>query len=359
MKMNKASSKKLKSEETKSSFQSNNQSSFGGSMKTWNQVLFTLKMSYIIPSLDEEGEETYQKLISEKTWTSLRQYFRKNQKLFMNVPPPSSANTKENPHFRILTRKEIDTDDVLAGDDAILVEQIQYVGQYCKVSRDKEAIRVFSALYGNEHSDGACTEFGCGFLKKLFHFLLYQCNIKDEGENKREEEDHDQELVISLTFEIENIDLVSMRCITKKKWLEMKKFFLSKGKKTVVTAYKSCPPMEFYGKDYSGNDLLKCIHVIENKEKVDAFKVFHGTSFSSDEDIFDDILDKMDEDDAKKDEDDKKRCYALNDECGFTYGDEEDGQDDKEESLHNPDNNETKDQEDEDQADNDSSSDDD
>lgn len=102
------------------------------------------------------------------------------------------------------------------------------------------------------------------------------------------------EIILKLEFEMEEIDCVSYKCISQSYW---DKIFhiLTENDKINIQAYSNPSPIEIYGEAFSSKDLLNKIKIISDPKKVLAFKIFHGESFCTGDDMLGQLFNKCEE----------------------------------------------------------------
>lgn len=114
------------------------------------------------------------------------------------------------------------------------------------------------------------------------------------------------DIVLEFSFDMQNVDCISMMVIKNKLWKDIKKFLNENKEKDVVHAYANPSPVEIYGPEFTGEDLLTRIRVHENSEYVKAFKVVHGTEHYTGCHLLERLVDEYKED-LKKPKEDKKK----------------------------------------------------
>jgi len=100
---------------------------------------------------------------------------------------------------------------------------------------------------------------------------------------------HKPLVVLCLKFDIGNMEGVSYRAVPKKDWEKLEAYLKLHPDKWFDHPYYSNPPMEFYGENMSGQELLEKIEVITDPKKVEGFIAFHGRSFF----VLDDLLERI------------------------------------------------------------------
>ena len=103
-----------------------------------------------------------------------------------------------------------------------------------------------------------------------------------------------EEVVLKLQFNIEYIDCVSYRCVSKSYWESILRI-LKTNHDIEIQPYSNPSPMELYGDSMDSKTLMEEICVISDPILVKAFKTFHGESFCNDIDVFDDLFEKCEE----------------------------------------------------------------
>ncbi len=85
------------------------------------------------------------------------------------------------------------------------------------------------------------------------------------------------EILLSIDFEIEYFECTSNLIVTKQKWIDFKDFLLS-NKKFTFTPYFSNSPIEYYGTEFTYEDLINCINVNEDIKYIESFKYLYNTN---------------------------------------------------------------------------------
>lgn len=104
-----------------------------------------------------------------------------------------------------------------------------------------------------------------------------------------------KDVVLRLFFTVNEMDCISMLALTKTQWTQMKKYLKRYKNHNVFQVYMSIPPMEFYGDNFTGEELLSRIHDFTGQEFVKAFETMFGDSFYTNVDVLGDLLEKINE----------------------------------------------------------------
>jgi len=89
-----------------------------------------------------------------------------------------------------------------------------------------------------------------------------------------------QEVLLSIKFDVNHVDCISMSLVDSKKWEEIKQFLGKDAYKLfVLQPYVSDPPVHVYGDVFTAEKILTSIREIADPIKVNAFKQLHGTKF--------------------------------------------------------------------------------
>lgn len=81
--------------------------------------------------------------------------------------------------------------------------------------------------------------------------------------------------------------------ISKPQWTQLQNYLKHHRKDSVFQVYKSIPPMEFYGDNFTGEELLSRIHVFGGQNFVKAFETIFGDSFYTNVDVLGELLEKI------------------------------------------------------------------
>lgn len=98
-----------------------------------------------------------------------------------------------------------------------------------------------------------------------------------------------REVVLFLSFKLENIDCISYNMVKEDQWLKIVEMLKHK-KDFSIQAYANQKEFEHYGDEFSADDLLEKIVVISDPIKVGAFQTFHGRSLSTGCELLDSLI---------------------------------------------------------------------
>jgi hypothetical protein len=84
-------------------------------------------------------------------------------------------------------------------------------------------------------------------------------------------------ILLSINFNINNFECTSNLIVIKQKWIDFKEFLLN-NKKFIFTPYVSNSPIEYYGTEYTCEDLINCIYLVEDIKYIESFKYLYNTT---------------------------------------------------------------------------------
>lgn len=117
-------------------------------------------------------------------------------------------------------------------------------------------------------------------------------NLKDE-KKKEEKNKEDGEVLLTLKFDLEGVDCVSMRIVKISYWDKIK-VVLSEHD-IEITPYGCGEGVEFHGKEFDSKRFLKEIKAEYNEKKIESFKTLFGETFYTGDGLLSNLFDKVDE----------------------------------------------------------------
>lgn len=115
--------------------------------------------------------------------------------------------------------------------------------------------------------------------------------------SKRSHTDAD-DVILKSTFDINTIECVHFKLVARSEFQQFKEW-LHTHTAFVAEPYHSCPPSESYGDTMTALELLDTLEVIEDPDKVQAFRMFHGDEFFVADDLLNRVFEEMDDDHSR------------------------------------------------------------
>ena len=116
------------------------------------------------------------------------------------------------------------------------------------------------------------------------------------------------ELVLEFNYDIENIPQTEMICVPEPKWEKAKRLLTKCKEDFTIQPYLSVPPMEFYGDQMNGEEILECIQVHDDPKYVEAFKLVFPHGFGEHQllHLLEDDMENTEESDEEEDSEEKE-----------------------------------------------------